>query len=322
MGRMNPLRLPSLRHLRYFVALADSLSFRAAAQACFVSQSTLSEGIKELESTLAVTLVERDTRSVRLTQAGSEISVRARRLLGDASDLMDAAGAMREPLSSTLRLGVIPTIAPYLFPRVLPPLRERHPRLKLILREDLSARLLERLHGGDLDTVLMALPYETGDLHVRELFRDEFWLVSPADEPLVKRRSVDISRIDPNDVILLEDGHCLREHAIAACSVTRKGAVAASAIQATSLPTLLQMVESGLGMTLLPELALKGGALNGTSLVARPFSNQVPARMVALAWRQNASRTVEFEMLADLIVRHAWPARRGIPGGRRVRTPA
>src|SRR5262245_17567690 len=257
--------LPSLRQLRYLVVLAETLNFRAAAEACFVTQSTLSAGIKELESQLDAHLVERDKKSVRLTLLGEQVVERSRRLLADAGDLVAAARAAREPLSGPFRLGVIPTIAPFLLPAALPPLRGRFPRLKLFLREDLTARLLEQLRAGQLDAALLALPFDTGELEVRELFRDEFWFVARADDPLAKRKAVAIERLDVNDVILLEEGHCLREHAIAACGARRETGV--RHIEATSLPTLLQMVEGGLGVTLLPEIAIKAGIQIGRAHV-------------------------------------------------------
>ena len=170
--------LPSLRQLQYLVSLAERLNFRAAAAACFVTQSTLSAGIKELESQLGTQLVERHTRAVRLTAAGLEAVERARALLAGAADLVERAAAAREPLAGPLHLGVIPTVAPFLLPRVLPLLRVRYPKLKLFLREDQTARLLERLRGGELDMAVIALPYGTAELQVRELFRDEFWFVS------------------------------------------------------------------------------------------------------------------------------------------------
>jgi len=312
------INLPSLRQLQYLVALAERLNFRAAAEACFVTQSTLSAGIKELEAGLGAQLVERHTRSVRLTSAGTEVLERARRLLAAASDLVQNAAASREPLSGPLHLGVIPTIAPFLLPRVLPGLRARYPKLGLYLREDLTERLLERLRGAELDLALIALPYDTGELALRELFRDEFWFVARPDDPLAKPKAIAVEKLDVADVILLEEGHCLREHAIAACGAVPQAE--RSRIEATSLPTLLQMVEGGLGVTLLPELALKAGMLNGTKLVARPFSTRVPARILALVARPASARGREMELLAKLIIERAAPASRaGIPALRRRR---
>src|SRR5215831_8073379 len=192
--------LPSLRQLRYLVVLAEKLNFREAAEACFVTQSTLSAGIKELESQLDAHLVERDRKSVRLTPLGEQVVERARRLLAEAGDLVTAARAAREPLSGDFRLGVIPTIAPFLLPAAVPSLRERFPALRLYLREDLTERLLEQLRAGQLDAALLALPFDTGDLELRVLFRDEFWFVARADDPLAKRKAIAVERLDVNDV--------------------------------------------------------------------------------------------------------------------------
>jgi LysR family transcriptional regulator, hydrogen peroxide-inducible genes activator len=194
---------------------------------------------------------------------------------------------------------VIPTVAPFLLPRVLPPLRVRYPMLKLFLREDQTARLLERLRSGELDMAVIALPYDTAELQVRELFRDEFWFVARQDDPLAKLKAVAIKRLDLAELVLLEEGHCLREHAIAACGGSPD--TGRSRIEATSLPTLLQMVEGGLGVTLLPEMALKAGLLNGMKLVARPFSVRIPARTIALVARPGSARTTDIELLAELM---------------------
>lgn len=307
-----------MRQLRYLVALADRLNFRSAAEACFVTQSTLSSGIKELESQLGAQLFERDKRSVRLTAIGAQVAERARRLVAEAGDLAETVRASRRPLSGTFRLGAIPTIAPFLLPRTLPPLREQYPELRLFLREDLTDRLLDRLRAGELDAALIALPYETGELELRELFKDEFWFVARSDDPLAKTKAVAVERLDVGDVILLEDGHCLREHAISACGAER--AAGRSGIEATSLHTLLQMVEGGLGVTLLPEIALKAGILNGTNLVARPFSTRVPARKITLASRPSSARGKDLDLLAEFFLKNAPRAQKpGIPALRRSR---
>jgi LysR family hydrogen peroxide-inducible transcriptional activator len=230
------------------------------------------------------------------------VTERARRLVAQAADLVETVRASREPLTGDLRLGAIPTIAPFLLPRALPPLRSRYPKLKLFLREDLTARLLEQVRSGELDAALIALPYETAELEVRKLFRDEFWFVARKDHPLAATRTVAIERLDPGEVILLEEGHCLREHAIIACGARR--AAVGSRIEATSLPTLLQMVEGGLGVTLLPDAALKADILNGTSLVARPFANRVPARTLALVARPSSAHRKDLDLLAVLLARH------------------
>lgn len=313
--------LPSLRQLGYLVELADRLNFREAAQAQFVTQSTLSAGIKELESILGVQLVERDRRHVQLTAIGEEVVARARELLASARDLAEIARRAGEPLGGPLRLGVIPTIAPFLLPALLPPLRKAYPSLKLYLREDLTERLLERVRSASLDFALIALPYDTGDLLTRALFADEFWFVARADDPLVRSEAVAVKKIDPDAVLLLEEGHCLRDHAIEACGA--RGARSGSQVEATSLHTLIQMVEGGLGATLLPEMAIKAGILKGTRLVARPFSARVPYRTVALVARATTSRHRDFELLADFIAEHARrTGRAGIPARRRSKPAA
>jgi LysR family hydrogen peroxide-inducible transcriptional activator len=311
--------LPSLRQLAYLVELADRLNFRAAAEAQFVTQSTLSAGIKELEKVLGVQLVERDKRRVRLTDVGAEVTARARELLAGASDLADAARSATAPLSGTLRLGAIPTIAPFLLPEVLPPLRRSRPALKLHLREDLTERLLERVRAGTLDIALIALPYPTGDLYVRELFKDEFWFVAREDHPAAREKEVAPRKLDTGAVLLLEEGHCLRDHVITACG-PRRGAVEAS-VEATSLPTLIQMVEGGLGVTLLPEITLKAGILKGTRLVARPFAPPPPSRTLALVARRTSARRRDAELLGDFMLeQRRRGARPGIPALRRPRS--
>jgi LysR family hydrogen peroxide-inducible transcriptional activator len=291
--------LPSLRQLEYLVALAERRNFRQAADACFVTQSTLSAGIKELEATLGTRLVERSTRAMRLTPAGEEIVARSRAIIAAAQDLARYARGAREPFSGPLKLGVIPTIAPFLLPEVLPSLRKRYPALRLFLREDLTAHLMERLRGGTLDLALIALPYETGELTVRPLFKDEFWFVAREDDPLAAEKAVPVKQLKPETVILLEEGHCLRDHAIIACG--RSGSPE-SMLEATSLPTLLQMVEGRLGVTLLPQMTLKSGILNGTRLVARPFATQVPARTIAIVTRPQGSFQREAELLAEHVM--------------------
>jgi LysR family hydrogen peroxide-inducible transcriptional activator len=302
--------------LSYLVALADRLNFRAAAEAQFVTQSTLSAGIKELERLLGVQLVERDKRHVRLTAVGEEVTARARELLAGATDLAESARSAAAPLSGPLRLGAIPTIAPFLLPEVLPPLRRAHPALKLYLREDLTDRLLERLRAGSLDIALIALPYDTGDFHVRELFKDEFWFVAREDDPAVREKEIAIRKVDTGEVLLLEEGHCLRDHAIAACG-PRRGAWEAK-IEATSLPTLIQMVEGGLGVTLLPEIALKAGILKGTRLIARPFAAPAPSRTLALVARRTSPRRRDADLLAEFFLeQHRRAGRSGVPALRR-----
>ena len=303
--------LPTLRQLGYLVELSERLNFRVAAEAQFVTQSTLSAGIKELETLLGVQLVERDKRHVRLTAVGEDVAARGRELLAAAQDLAKAARSAKGPLSGPLRLGAIPTVAPYLLPRVLPALRRSYGELKLYLREDLTGRLLERLRAGSLDVALIALPFDTGDLWVRELFMDEFAFVACDADPAVRAKTVAFRTIDQRDMLLLEEGHCLRDHVIAACGPRR--APGEHRVEATSLTTLIQMIEGGLGVTLLPKITLDAGILKGTRLVARPFSSAAPSRTLALVARRTSPRLRDGDLLADfLIQQHGLGVRSGV----------
>ncbi|MGP1679181.1 MAG: LysR substrate-binding domain-containing protein [Burkholderiales bacterium] len=197
-------------------------------------------------------------------------------------------------------MGAIPTVAPFLLPRILPGLRAKYPRLKLLLREDVSANLLQRLASGQLDFALLALPYDTADMLVRQLFDDEFWLVGREDDPALKAKRVTVTAPVAEKLVLLEEGHCLREHTLAACA--RAESPNASGVEATSLLTLVQMVEAGIGLALVPELALNGGLLNGTGLVARPLTPPAPKRSIALLARRSSARQTEWAALGDFIV--------------------
>ncbi|MGH7006057.1 MAG: LysR substrate-binding domain-containing protein, partial [Alphaproteobacteria bacterium] len=226
--------LPSLRNLRYLVTLAETNHFGRAAAACSVTQSTLSAGLKELETQLGVVLVERTKRRVMLTPLGREVVERARRLLSAAGEVVDLARAASEPLSGPLALGVIPTVAPFLLPKVLAKVRKAHPKLKLHLVEDLTARLLDQLQGGDLDLALIALPYRAPDIETLDLGDDAFLLAAPADHPLVCQPRVTPRELERWPLLLLEEGHCLRDHALAACRIA-EAATAGERLQATSL---------------------------------------------------------------------------------------
>jgi LysR family hydrogen peroxide-inducible transcriptional activator len=291
--------LPSLRQLGYLVALADRLSFTQAAEICFVTQSTLSAGIKELEATLGARLVERDRQTVMMTPLGREVADRARALLAAAEDLASLAEKEAQPMSGVLRLGAIPTIAPFVLPRVLPRLRAHYPKARLALREDLTAKLLERLRAGALDFALIALPFDTTGLLVAELWSEEFWLVAQEGDPAARAKRPGVSVVAGERLLLLEEGHCLRDHTLSGCGLAQKANP--SGLEATSLLTLVQMVESGLGIALVPEMALKAGILNGTALVARPLGAPAPRRTIALAARGSTARREEFELLAELM---------------------
>ncbi len=294
--------LPSLRQLRYLLALAEHLNFTRAAEASFVSQSALSTGLKELEATLGVRLVERDRHSVALTAVGDEVVARARQVLAAAADLSEYASDASRPLQGQLRLGVVPTIAPFVLPRVMPALRAQFPRLRLALREDLTVHLLERLRKRQLDFVLIALPFETDDLRVLPLYKDKFWLVGLEQDPAITGRAIQISRQWTERLLLLEEGHCLRDHALQACRASEVASV--DGIEATSLLTLVQMVASGMGVALLPEMAIRSRLLDHLSLKARPLAAPAPERVIALVTRSTSAHMTEFEAIARVVIDH------------------
>lgn len=292
--------LPSLRQLRYLLALAEHLNFTRAAEATFVSQSTLSTGLKELESTLGVQLVERDKQTVALTAVGEEVLARARQVLAAAEDLSDFASDASRPMQGQLRLGVIPTIAPFVLPTVMPALREKFSQLQLALREDLTAHLLERLRNRQLDFALIALPYETDDLRVQPLYKDKFWLVGREKDPAITGKGIQLSSAWTERLLLLEEGHCLRDHALQACRTAEVASV--DGMEATSLLTLVQMVASGMGVALLPEMAIQSGLLQNLSLKARPLAPPAPERVIALVTRATSAHMAEFEAIAKVMV--------------------
>jgi len=293
------IHLPSMRQLRYLDALDRERHFGRAAERCFVSQSTLSAGIKELEQNLGVVLVDRSGRSVLFTNAGRHVLTRARRVLREAEELVEAARVAGEPLSGAVRMGVIPTIAPFFLPRILPLVRKKWPQLQLFLSEDQTARLVSELHDGQLDLLLLALPCDYGPAVAEPLFDDTFRLACPPDHPLAALDQVDARNIDPDGLLLLSDGHCLREHALDACRLFSGGR--ARAFAATSLHTLVQMVDNGLGVTLLPEVALASGILEGTSLVTRPLLGERTSREIGLVWRRESPREPDFRLLAGFL---------------------
>lgn len=290
------ITLPTLRQLRHLVALAETGHFGRAAASCAVTQSSLSASIKELEAVLEAPLVDRTKRQVILTPLGLETVGRARRIIAETEELARATRAAKEPLSGTLRMGVIPTIGPYLLPSVLPGLRRAHPRLQLYLTEDLTARLVEQLHAGKLDIVLLALPYEGGNVESQDLFKDRFVVALQPSHPLAAGMQVEPELLQAEEVLLLKDGHCLRDHALAACRLADRRRTVG--FEATSLPTLVQMVDNGLGITLLPELAVEAGILRGTGLITRPLAGNDATRTIGLIWRRGTGRREEFLLLA------------------------
>jgi LysR family hydrogen peroxide-inducible transcriptional activator len=289
--------LPTVRHLRHLVALGDHAHFGHAAAACHVTQSTLSASIKELEALLEAGLVDRTKRRVVLTPIGLETANRARKIIAEMEELVTAVRASREPLSGTVRMGVIPTVGPYLLPRLLPGLRRAYARLKLYLVEDLTVRLIDALQQGQLDVVLLALPYDCGAVEISILFKDPFLVALPKGHALSNEAHITPQQLLWENLLLLKDGHCLRDHALAACNMA--GRRHAEGFEATSLLTLVQMADNGLGTTLLPALAVECGLLWGTGLVTRPFVADNPAREIGLVWRKGTARRNEFLLLAQ-----------------------
>ncbi|MEZ5995923.1 MAG: hydrogen peroxide-inducible genes activator [Hyphomonadaceae bacterium] len=297
--RLPASALPTLRQLQFLTALRAEGSFVAAAEAVGVTQPTLSAGIKELELTLGAVLVERGRQGVTLTSAGEEAAERAGRALEEVEDLVRAVQAAGEPLAGVFRLGAIPTIAPFLLPRALPLLKSKFPKLRLQLREDLTARLVEALRARTLDAALIALPYEAHGISTIAIAEDEFMCLCPEDHPLAQRQHLAPEHLKREEVLLLEDGHCLRDHALAACRLP--GNRRSTEVGATSLHTLVQMVGGGLGVTLLPKLAADAGATAGAHVALRPFERPIVGRSIGVAWRTGSQRETEARMLAEAL---------------------
>jgi LysR family hydrogen peroxide-inducible transcriptional activator len=288
----------TLRQLQYVVAVADSLSFRRAAEKCHVSQPSLSAQVAEMEAALGVPLFERDRRGVLITAAGQEIVARARRVLVEADDFVEAAHRFVDPLAGTLRIGVIPTIAPYLLPRVAPLLRKAYPRLMLIWIEDKTDILARAVNQGNLDAALLALEADLGDLEHETVALDPFVLATPKGHPLGRARTpVARNQLRGERILLLDDGHCFRDQVLEYCSNSK---VEELGFRATSLSTLAQMVSSGAGITLLPSIAVPTES-NRSQLLIRPFSRPAPFRTVVLAWRRRSALTETLRKIAGTI---------------------
>jgi LysR family hydrogen peroxide-inducible transcriptional activator len=287
----------SLRQLEYVVAVADTLGFSKAAARCHVSQPTLSAQIQQLESLLGVTIFERTRHRVLVTSAGADIVARARQVLVEMVDLIAAAARVREPFSGTLRVGVIPTIAPYLLPDVVPALTARYPKLSLLFREEKTAGIARDLAEGALDAGLLALEAEVGGCAYATIVRDPFVAALPKGHPLARKKRLAVSDLEAAEVLLLDDGHCFRAQALSLCD--KAGAVEAC-FRATSLATLAQMVSGGAGVTLLPALAVSVENRRG-QLAIRPFEEPTPGRTVALIWRSGSPFASAFGEMAETI---------------------
>ncbi len=294
--------LPTLKQLQYLVALRDHGHFGRAADASFVTQSTLSAGLRDLEMLIGVTLVERTRRVVRFTPVGERIVDKARRVLREAEELGDLARAAGRPLTGEMRMSVIPTIAPFMLPRILPRLRRDYPDLKLFLREEPSGPACEGLHNGRTDCVLLALPFACGEVASEPLFDDRLYVAFQQGEG-EPPASIPAAAIDETRLLLLEDGHCLKDHALSACN--RPELRAEATMMGTSLHTIVQMVDNGLGVTMLPEMAVNAGILDHTSVTARPLDAANAVRHIALVWRRASPRESDFRLLAGVLKDHS-----------------
>lgn len=292
----------NLRDLRYLVALADTRHFGRAAERCHVSQPTLSTQVRKLEEFLGVALVERRPRRLALTAAGEAVVDRARRMLQDADDIRTLARASQDPLSGQLKIGLIPTLGPYLLPRIAPRLARALPKLQLMLHEYQTAPLVERVVRGELDLAILALPADTKGLQTRSLFGESFLVAMPEKHRLAARKRVKPADLEGEKLLLLEEGHCLRNQALEVCA---QAGTEEQDFRATSLETLRQMVAAGLGVTLLPRLAAEGPFASARGLVVRPFAPPQPTRLIGAAWRRSTSRAEAIAAVCNVIERLA-----------------
>ncbi len=288
----------TLRQLRYLSSLARHRHFGRAAEECAISQPALSMQVRELEREIGAELVERRPGDIVLTEIGAEVARRAEHILASTRDLVDFA-RHREVLAGPLKLGVIPTLAPYILPRVLPYLQKHYPLLRLEVRETQTRLLIDELSSGSLDVIMMALPAASADLETLPLFNDAFLLAVPADDPLPARARVSVGDVDQRRLILLEEGHCLRDQALAFCA-TRRGDQP-TGLGATSLSTVMQMVANGYGVTLVPEVAIDTKVQDPRVKLLR-FRDPEPGRSVGLAWRKTSPRGKDFAALGDVMI--------------------
>ena len=293
------MHLPSIRQLQYLLAVVELRHFGQAAQRCFVTQSTLSTGIQELENVLGAKLLERTKRRVNPTPLGLELADQARQILELSAQLVETAQSNKTPLSGPLKLGIIPTISPFLLPKILPPLHQHFSKLRLYLIEDQSARLIERLISGEIDVAVLALPYELGKLEYSSLWSENFWVALPNDHPLSEGGPIPAAQLPAEELLLLEEGHCFRDYTLSACH--QQNMPSHSAFQGTSLYTLIEMVADGQGITFLPEMAIDSslGQRQGVSL--RPLAEAGPHRDIGLAWRSTYHRKRDLALLGETL---------------------
>ena len=292
------VNLPTVKQLRYLIALEKHLHFGKAAEACFVTQSAFSVAIKELESILNTSLVDRTNRSVVFTSTGTLVAQQARLAIFDLEGIVDIAKSSQEPLSGILKMGVIPTIAPFLLPRILPTIRKNYPKLELYLKEEQTHHLHQLLLDGELDILLLALPMNLINTESVSMFNDPFKLAYRKNTELIDPKNFSPNKLNKESILLLEDGHCLRDHAMSACNLSKKEKI--SKFSATSLYTLIQMVDSDLGITFVPQMAVDSGILKHTKVVTNDLKEK-SYREIGLVWRKSSVRKAEFNLLADAI---------------------
>jgi len=292
------VNLPTVKQLRYLIALEKHLHFGKAAEACFVTQSAFSVAIKELENILNTSLVDRTNRSVVFTSTGTLVAQQARLTMFDLEGIIDITKSSQEPLSGPLMMGVIPTIAPFLLPRILPAIRKQYPKLELYLKEEQTNRIHQLLLDGELDILLLALPVDLINTESVSIFNDPFKLAYRKGTTLIDPENFSPNKLNKESILLLEDGHCLRDHAMSACSLSKKEKI--SKFSASSLYSLTQMVDSDLGITFVPQMAVDSGLLKQTKVVTSELKEK-SYREIGLMWRKSSVRKQEFNLLADVI---------------------
>lgn len=288
----------NLRDLHYLVAVADLKNFSQAAEKCFISQPTLSNQIKKLEETLDITIFERTNKRVMLTPIGEQIVASARRILREEDTIRHLAKLAHDPLSGTFKLGAFPTLSTYIFPKIVPEIKEKCPKLRLILVEEKTDRLVEKLKDGALDAALLALPLDDDYFSTEALFEDEFFLATPPEHPLTKKTSLKQSDLTPHKLLLLEEGHCLRDQALDVCRLS--GLEEETDFRATGLETLRQMVKAGTGITFMPQIAIKE---QEAGIAYIPFSPPAPTRTIGLVWRKTTARSKLIQELSHIITK-------------------
>jgi LysR family hydrogen peroxide-inducible transcriptional activator len=292
------MNLPTLRQLEYLTAVVELKHFGRAAERCFVTQSTLSAGIQDLESILGIPLLERTNRKVMPTALGIEIATRSQQILSLSTDLVDLARSENDPLKGRIRIGVIPSISPFLLPKALPSIRKQLPLLELVLIEEQSERLLTKLRSAEIDLAILAFPFNVGDLSYRIFAEEQFWVAMPKHHPLALKDSVQVAQLPAHDLLLLAEGHCLREHALSACKLPTT--TDRATLEGTSLYTLIEMVAGGLGITLIPEMAINTDMVRHADICLRPLDMKEtkPMREIGLVWRPSYQRLNTLELLA------------------------